>query len=158
MSENRKWKLFLLIVLLGMAAYMGWHFKGKGIQIDPIGQAKVMYAECIGISEIEKNDIQKQMGSAVQSECAEETEIESEKEQESEKEVEKQPKLYQVINIRSHLTVRSGPSKDTEKVGSLDNGTICQMEELSEDGKWMKIITEDGANGWVSREYLAEIS
>lgn len=152
MSENKKVNLFLVIMLLGAAAFLGWKYNKNGIRIDPVSQVKTMYAGRIVLSGEEKKDDQKQLIAAVQSERSEETETESEKN------VEQKRKIYRVINISSHLTVRSGPSKDTEKVGSLNNGTVCRMEELSEDGKWMKITAKSGVKGWVSTEYLAEMS
>lgn len=151
MSRKNGVKLLFIAVILVVSAYMGWRYKDKGIQIDPIAQAKTIYANTIGINRYEERSNVKEITTVMQTE-------ETQAKQQEKTETVQQPKKYQVTNISSHLTVRSEPSKNAQKVGSLDNGTVCQMKEQSEDGKWMRITTESGVSGWVSAEYLTELS
>lgn len=51
----------------------------------------------------------------------------------------------------SALNVRKGPSTDTDKIGSLPNGTTVNV--LAEENGWVKILHKNTL-GYVSREYL----
>ncbi|MBQ9396550.1 MAG: SH3 domain-containing protein [Proteobacteria bacterium] len=51
----------------------------------------------------------------------------------------------------SALNIRKGPSTDSEKIGSLPNGTVVRA--LAESKGWVKILSGNKI-GYVSREYL----
>jgi len=52
----------------------------------------------------------------------------------------------------SSLNVRKAPGTDSDKVGSLANGTVVKV--LGEKSGWAKILYNDRI-GYVSKEYLA---
>lgn len=51
----------------------------------------------------------------------------------------------------SSLNIRKGPGTDTDKIGSLPNGTVVRA--LAEKDGWVKILSGKKI-GYVSREYL----
>lgn len=70
------------------------------------------------------------------------------------------PQYFEVSGIASNdsLNVRSGPTIRHRVVGNLkpDSGTL-EILEISDDNKWGRILWAD-SNGWVSADYLREVS
>lgn len=55
------------------------------------------------------------------------------------------------------LRVRDEASTDSVEVGRVEPGQDYDVLEQSEDGKWVKIRTEEDTEGWVSKEYTKEV-
>ena len=62
-------------------------------------------------------------------------------------------KVGHVINISSHLNIRSNPNLCSEVVGDLKKGQRVQIK--GEQGNWYEIIN-DGRSAYVSKEYIKE--
>ena len=60
-----------------------------------------------------------------------------------------------VVNISSHLNIRSGAGTGYSIVGSLSNGATVNI--LGKSGSWYH-ISHNGITGYVSAEYLQELS
>lgn len=56
--------------------------------------------------------------------------------------------------VSSDVFVRSGPSKNSGKVGTVQGG--ARVNVLGEDGGWMK-ISFAGGSGWVYQRYLSAV-
>ncbi|MGD7044078.1 SH3 domain-containing protein [Jeotgalibacillus proteolyticus] len=54
------------------------------------------------------------------------------------------------------LRVRSGPGTDESIVRSLQHGE--EVDIVSEESGWAEIIMQDGTNGWVTSDYLSEVT
>ena len=59
-----------------------------------------------------------------------------------------------VVNTRKgrNLNIRSGPSSDSERIGTIAKGTSVRVIETK--GKWSRIETDDGQVAWVATQYL----
>ncbi len=59
-----------------------------------------------------------------------------------------------VVNTRKgrNLNIRSGPSSDSEKIGTIAKGTSVRVIETK--GKWSRIETDDGQVAWVATRFL----
>jgi hypothetical protein len=53
------------------------------------------------------------------------------------------------------LRVRSEPSRTSEEIGKVNDGTTQVVLETQND--WIKIELEDGKTGWISSEYTKEV-
>ena len=60
-----------------------------------------------------------------------------------------------VVNVSSHLNIRSGAGTGYSIVGSLSNGVTVNI--LGKSGSWYH-ISHNGITGYVSAEYLQEVS
>ncbi len=60
---------------------------------------------------------------------------------------EKSPLIGRVVQVASNVTVRDGPSSDSDSIYSLDAGERVKIVEAS-DG-WARIATTDGESGWI---------
>ncbi|MBO5413764.1 MAG: VanW family protein [Clostridia bacterium] len=67
------------------------------------------------------------------------------------KEESESPKAY--VKVTSSLNVREGPSTRYSKVAKLKPGDLVSVVETTKDG-WSKVILPDGAEGYVSNEYI----
>ena len=56
--------------------------------------------------------------------------------------------------VRSDVFIRSGPSKNSGKVGTVQGG--ARVNVLGEDGGWMK-VSFAGGSGWVYQRYLSPV-
>ncbi|MEG2985674.1 MAG: SH3 domain-containing protein [Peptostreptococcaceae bacterium] len=52
------------------------------------------------------------------------------------------------------LNVRTGPSTDNDKIGSLDRGMVVEI--LESNNGWNKVKLSNGEEGWVSADYTAK--
>jgi len=52
------------------------------------------------------------------------------------------------------ITLRAGPSDEFKILKGLKSGTHLQLLEQSEDGKYSKVSTDKGLEGWVMSRYL----
>ena len=52
------------------------------------------------------------------------------------------------------ITLRSGPSEEYKILKGLKSGAHLQLIEESEDGKYAKVTTDKGLEGWVMNRYL----
>lgn len=66
----------------------------------------------------------------------------------------KEKHVVTLKNDNSHLNIRSGAGVSNSVIGNLKNGS--EVEVLAEEGNWYKIRTEDGLEGYVSKDYLIE--
>ena len=59
-----------------------------------------------------------------------------------------------VVNTRKgrNLNIRSGPSSDSERIGTIAKGTSVRVIETK--GKWSRIETDDGQVAWVATRFL----
>jgi len=64
-----------------------------------------------------------------------------------------QEPVYKYVQVNL-LNLRSGPSSDTELLGTLPEGTQVQM--LESHGEWMKVLTPDKKEVYVFAEYVAD--
>jgi SH3 domain protein len=54
------------------------------------------------------------------------------------------------------ITLRSGPGEEYKILKGLKSGAHLQLIEESEDGKYAKISTDKGLEGWVMNRYLVD--
>ena len=59
-----------------------------------------------------------------------------------------------VINVKTKLNIRSGPSTSHKVVGGLGNGTICNIVQTTSNGKWGKLSS---GKGWISLTYTTKV-
>lgn len=64
-----------------------------------------------------------------------------------------QEPVYKYVQVNL-LNLRSGPSSDTELLGTLPSGTQVQM--LESHGEWSKVLTPEKKEVYVFTEYIAD--
>ena len=58
-----------------------------------------------------------------------------------------------IVKVGTSLNFRSGPGKNYDIIGSLKNDAKLTLTG-NKSGEWIKVITEDGKTGYVSKEYV----
>ena len=67
---------------------------------------------------------------------------------------------FKVINIDSHLKLRSSANSSSEEnvIAKLSNGTHLLSIKRAVNGNWNQVVTDDGTIGYVSGDYLQFVS
>lgn len=68
-----------------------------------------------------------------------------------------EPDLRRVagVSVDDALNVRAGPGTDNSVVARLANGTLAEILEVSEDGRWGKVAYGE-ANAWLALRYTEQ--
>lgn len=87
-----------------------------------------------------------------------------EKEEESNEDEEEESVVIEIKKVKilptgvGFLRVRSGPSRSDEEIAQVDPGETYIFIERDEDSGWYKIEYEEGEEGWVTDQYVEEVS
>jgi SH3 domain protein len=55
-----------------------------------------------------------------------------------------------------YITLRSGPGNQFSPVKTVKSGTVLNKEDESPDGKYIKVSTKDGLEGWLPEQYVVD--
>lgn len=55
-----------------------------------------------------------------------------------------------------YITLRSGPGNQFSPVKTVQSGTALNREDTSPDGKYIKVTTQDGLEGWIPEQYVVD--
>lgn len=55
-----------------------------------------------------------------------------------------------------YITLRSGPGNQFSPVKTVQSGTILNREDTSPDGKYIKVSTKEGLEGWIPEQYVVD--
>lgn len=59
-----------------------------------------------------------------------------------------------VVITDGKLNVRSGPGRQFDVVGQLDDGEVVTVLKSSDDGAWLLTMSDSGLTGWVSAQFV----
>jgi len=53
------------------------------------------------------------------------------------------------VTITQNVNIRSAPSADAERLGTVERGTAFRLDGRNESGEWVRGITQRGTVGWI---------
>lgn len=64
------------------------------------------------------------------------------------------PQSFAVVQSLQRVNVRSGPGENFDVIEVLDAGVRVEILEVTDEGRWYRVLLEDGREGWMSGTIL----